>query len=152
MNHSATEMCYSVTALGFSLSSMKTVVRVSSSCDSVQRSKNLHLPWLKNEETISHPVNPQKNGRVLNFSCQVLQQFCWCCRNCLRLHCSNRRALHSQNFPMIYNQWYQNIPIDSSYNALFNTTSHTLDHVANHLLVSFSCSIIFIDSSKVDLE
>ena len=41
----------------------------------------------------------------------------------------------------ICNQWYYNIRIDSSYNALFYTTCHTLDHVANQLLISFFCSI-----------
>ena len=39
------------------------------------------------------------------------------------------------------NQWYYNIRINSSYNALFHTTFHKLDHVVNLLLISFFCSI-----------
>ena len=39
------------------------------------------------------------------------------------------------------NQWYYNIHISSSYNELFQSTSHTLDHLPKQLLISFLHSI-----------
>ena len=138
MNHSITGICSSVTALGLSLSSMKTVVRASSACDSIHRSRNLNLPWLRNEGTLSMH---KRMGELYIFSRHVLHQVCWFCRISLRLHCSTGEHYTIQIFRKltICSQWYDNICIDSSHNALFYTTSHTLDHVANQLLISFFC-------------
>ena len=98
-------------------------------------------PWMRKQYlTLS---THKRMGGLYIFCRQVLQQFSWCCRTCLRLHHSNRRTLHCQKFSksMICNQWSYSIRIDSSNNALFYTTSYTMDHVVNQLLTSFFCSI-----------
>ena len=134
MNRSITKICSCVTVLDLSLSSMKVVVKAPSSCPTLIKE------W-------GHNIAPYQHIKEWESSTFSLTKFF---RNCVDVvepvpDCTANTGKHYTakifHKSTICNQWYYNIRFNSSYSALFHTTSHTLDHVVSQLLISFFCSI-----------
>ena len=109
-------------------------------------------PWMR-KQYLSLSTH-KRMGELYIFCRQVLQQFSWCCRTCLRLHHSNRRTLPCQNFP---NRWYAISDLTASVSTVLTTHCFTplltqwIMWWTNFLPAS-SAVLILIDSSKIEPE